>query len=96
MRINLSSVLIIDRTLILNEPRHEKHCLRGSDTNRAVQPQKMTSGLESRGIVLPMQRKQCADQRAADLYPCFRMYAKYRFSHDEFHITYIHHVKKCK
>ena len=41
---------------ISNEPRCEKTGLQGfliwSDTNRAVQPQKMARGLDRRGIVL--------------------------------------------
>ena len=43
---------------ILDEPRSEKTCLRDirtrSDTNRAVQPQKVARGLGSRGILVSM------------------------------------------
>ena len=68
-----------------NEPRSEKTGLRGfrlSDTNRAVQPQKMARGLKFRilkvvGLYYLCSENKGADQlrgyREADLHLCFRI-----------------------
>ena len=62
-----------------------------SDTNQAVQPQKMARSLQFRiykeeGLYYICCENKSADQlcghRAADLRLCFRIYAKSRFSHD--------------
>ena len=63
-----------------------------SNTNQAVQPQKMVRGLKFRievveGLYYPCSENKGADQlrgyRKADLLLCFRIYAKCRFSHKE-------------
>ena len=80
------------------EPRCEKTCLRGfrsarSDTNRAVEPQKMARGLkfqteEVEGLYYLCSENKGAGQlrgyREADLRLCFRK-CKIRFSHNEAH-----------
>ena len=69
-----------------------------SDTNRAVQLQKMARGLKFRiyeveGLYYPCSENKGADQlcgyREADLRPCFRIYAKTRFSHDAAHMLWM-------
>ena len=66
-----------------------------SDTNQAVQPQKIARGLKFRiqeveGLYYPFSENEGADQLrsycAADLRLCFRI-CKSRFSHNEAHIT---------
>ena len=64
-----------------------------SDTNKAVQPQKMAKGLKFRiheveGLYYLSSENKVADQirgyREADLRLCFR-FCKFRFSHNEAH-----------
>ena len=69
-----------------------------SDTNQAVQLQKMARGLKFRileveGLYYPCSENKVADQlrgyREADLRLCFA-YAKCWFSHDMAHLFFIH------
>ena len=66
-----------------------------SDTNQAVQLQKMARGLKFwiyvvKGLYYLCSENKGADQlrgyREADLHLCFRIYAKSRFSHNETHM----------
>ena len=47
-----------------NEPRHEKTNVLVSDTNRAVQPQKMARGLTSQ--IKKVEGYQCSENKGAD------------------------------
>ena len=76
--------------MMIFEPRREKTCLlTRSDTNRAVQSQKMARGLKSRskeveGLYYPCSENKGADQlrgyREADLRLCLRICKKPVFS----------------
>ena len=60
------------------EPRHEKTCLRGFRPGQTQTRLYSHRRLLEAGIVLAMSQISCA----ADLRLCFRIYAKFRFSHD--------------
>ena len=71
-----------------------------SDTNQAVQLQKMATGLKFRilkvgGLYYLCSENKGVDQlrgyREADLRLCFRIYAKRWFSHDAAHFIFLGH-----
>ena len=73
------------------EPRREKTCLQGSptrsDTNLAVQPQKMTGSFKFRISEVVGLYYLCGENKgAAQLCAFVFAYAKSRFSHDVAHL----------